>query len=95
MTTWDKVKHKEYDARRYALLREYIDNIKSASGCLVCGETTAVCLDFHHLDPSKKSFGLARVMRSKEKLVAEIEKCIVLCANCHRKLHNNLIILPV
>lgn len=93
MTTWTKEKHKEYDAARYARLRAYLDNVKTSQGCLVCGERVAVCLDFHHLDPSKKEFTLSKALRSNKKLADEIAKCVVLCANCHRKLHAGLISL--
>jgi hypothetical protein len=42
-------------------------------------------LQFHHLDPARKSFALSRngVTRSLAELRAEAAKCVVLCANCH------------
>jgi hypothetical protein len=59
-----------------------------------CGEDRFVCLDFHHLDPSLKCFSISQVMGKWattkihiEQFLAEVEKCIVLCANCHRVLH--------
>jgi hypothetical protein len=54
-----------------------------------CGESDPVCLDFHHRDPSIKSFEIARGVkcRSLEAVQAEIAKCDVVCANCHRKRH--------
>lgn len=56
-------------------------------GCLICGEKDVACLDFHHL--GNKEFTIANETRnkSKEELMREIDKCVVLCANCHRKLH--------
>lgn len=57
-----------------------------------CGEAHIAALDFHHLDPSQKEIRITdAAMRgwSIEKLKNEISKCIVLCANCHRKLHWN------
>jgi ribosomal protein L44E len=45
--------------------------------------------DFHHWDPREKQFGLATdgIARSWEKVLAELEKCVMLCANCHREVH--------
>jgi hypothetical protein len=58
-------------------------------GCIGCGETHIACLDFHHRDPVSKEANVARMPDtwSLEKAQAEIAKCDVLCANCHRKLH--------
>ena len=68
--------------------------------CSSCGYNKCnEALDFHHLDPTKKDFGLGNkidiMMRrnegSKEELwetiQAELDKCILLCSNCHRELH--------
>lgn len=59
-------------------------------GCQQCGEMDPACLDFHHLNPEEKSFnvgGLKGGLHNPEKVREEIAKCVVLCANCHRKLH--------
>lgn len=56
--------------------------------CVRCGEDHPACLDFHHIDPSKKVISIANAVRSswsKERLLTEIAKCEVLCSNCHRK----------
>lgn len=73
-------------------MRHTIQEIKRC-GCCICGETEPCCLDFHHL--RDKEFELAKAPDvSKERLYKELEKCIVLCANCHRKLHAGIISLP-
>lgn len=60
--------------------------------CIVCGESEPVCIDFHHIDPSTKDFTISKHTSSgKNKLLIEIQKCVCLCANCHRKLHYGLI----
>lgn len=60
--------------------------------CQICGYNRSVsALVFHHLDPSKKDFGLAGNTRSWESILAEIEKCVLLCANCHSEVHDGLI----
>lgn len=58
--------------------------------CLRCGENHPAVLDFHHRDPSKKSLGIAKMVclgYSVKRIKFEIEKCDVLCSNCHRKEH--------
>ena len=58
-------------------------------GCKKCGETRFYVLDFHHRDPSQKEYTINRMIKSAsfDKLLQEIEKCDVLCANCHREFH--------
>jgi formate-dependent nitrite reductase cytochrome c552 subunit len=45
--------------------------------------------EFHHWSAREKSFGIATkgIARSWEKIVAELDKCVMLCANCHREVH--------
>jgi transcription elongation factor Elf1 len=75
---------------RRRLTKQRIDDIKGRLECRVCGESDIVCLDFHHLDPAKKEFDIAMAMNDEwpwETVLAEIRKCVCLCANCHRKVH--------
>lgn len=69
--------------------------IKAYMKCQVCGEPEPIALDFHHMDPSTKSFFLSRIGRDKsvDTLISEIMKCCCLCANCHRKFHFGVITL--
>lgn len=67
--------------------------IKIKGGCCeLCGYTKNVAaLDFHHKDPSMKSFRLdIRHLsnRSMKDILEEASKCSLLCANCHREVHN-------
>lgn len=59
--------------------------VEAGGRCRLCGyERCAAALEFHHLDPSAKEFGLSqRGAHSIEKLRAEIRKCVLLCSNCH------------
>lgn len=55
-----------------------------------CGENHPACMDFHHRDPSTKTASVSNLVRcgsSKARIKAEIAKCDVMCANCHRKFH--------
>lgn len=58
--------------------------------CKDCGlvsEYPAV-YDFHHPDPNQKDFNIAKIITHKwEAVLAELMKCILLCANCHRIRH--------
>lgn len=71
----------------------WLRSFKETHGCEVCGETTPCCLDFHHLDPQEKERTISEFARvaTVEQLKQEIEKCVVLCSNCHRKVHAGLI----
>lgn len=65
---------------------------KTERGCLHCDETEGVCLDLHHPDPTEKEKNPSDLVGgSWKKLMEEAEKCIVVCSNCHRKLHAGLI----
>ncbi len=88
------IKNKDTLYKKYKDVRKetsrYIRNYKSERGCSVCGETHPACLQFHHLDPKEKESEISAAMFngwSIEKLLAEIKKCVILCANCHFKLH--------
>ena len=59
--------------------------------CAICGKQYPnYVYDFHHLDPSKKDFNLGNKTSTVkwETVKKEIDKCILVCANCHRILHN-------
>ncbi len=58
--------------------------------CKICGYQKNIgSLDFHHLDPSRKDFGIAN-KKSKLKIQQEIKKCILVCKNCHGEIHAGL-----
>lgn len=65
--------------------------------CAICGyKKSPRALTFHHLDPKEKDFGLSvkGLTRSWEKMRKEIDKCILLCANCHAEVHDGITQLP-
>ncbi|MFC7070128.1 homing endonuclease associated repeat-containing protein [Halobaculum lipolyticum] len=80
----------ERTLRRRARLRSWVNDQKAESGCARCGESDAACLDLHHTEPDEKDRSVTRMITDgygQERLEAELRKCIVLCANCHRKEH--------
>lgn len=76
---------------RRAELRAWAYEYKRTSGgCVRCTEADPACLDFHHVNADEKEMTVSSMISygySKERLLDEIEKCVVICANCHRKQH--------
>lgn len=74
------------------------DAIKYKGGkCQICGyDKCDGALEFHHIDPSKKDFGIAQngYTRAWSKIKEELDKCILVCANCHREIHSGIIEIP-
>lgn len=72
--------------------REFLKKYKEEHNCIVCGESEACCLDFHHIDPSTKKFNLSQYINENlhpyKVILEELNKTCLLCTNCHRKLHN-------
>lgn len=72
--------------------------VQEAGGkCVVCGYDRYVgALDFHHKDPTQKSFGLSErgLTRALETLRKEASKCVLLCATCHREVEAGITIVP-
>lgn len=70
--------------------QDFINSFK-ASGCSVCGYKKCLyALTFHHIDPASKIDTVANMAcnsSSFEKIKTEIDKCIVLCQNCHHEIH--------
>ena len=61
--------------------------------CVRCGfDRSSAALEFHHLDPRTKSFGLAQrgMTRSIEEVRREAGKCVLLCANCHAEIESGV-----
>ena len=65
--------------------------------CAICGYKRCVeAFDLHHLSQQRKDFGLGSdgLTRSWERTKREADKCILLCANCHREVHAGVVQLP-
>jgi hypothetical protein len=62
---------------------------EAGGACQICGYSRCLAaLEFHHLDPSAKSFSVAErgVTRSLETARREADKCLLVCSNCHAEL---------
>lgn len=72
--------------------RKKLKLIKYKGGkCQKCGyDKCEEALEFHHLDPTKKDFNVSKHSFSFETMKKEVDKCILVCANCHREIHYEL-----
>ena len=81
-------KQRQYDRAREKKVQAQLAKYKAEKGCIDCGEKDPVVLDFDHVR-GEKIFSMSRgaYKASQERIEAEMEKCDVRCANCHRKRH--------
>lgn len=69
---------------------QWFRNYKRTCSCYICGESRPACLTFHHRNPSEKIIEVSVLVtrhNKRERILAEIAKCDVMCANCHADLH--------
>ena len=80
-----KKQQERYEKNKLELVRYKGDK------CAICGYNKCIAaLDFHHLNPSNKNFNIGQNRgKSIEILKSEVDKCIMICANCHKELHYN------
>ncbi len=77
--------HKHH-VKRVVGNRQFLWDYLKSHPCVSCGESNPIVLEFNHVDPSTKIAEVSFfIKRTRTKLITEIEKCEVLCANCHRK----------
>lgn len=80
---------KQQSIRKYNLKKFCVDY--KGGQCCRCGyNQNLAALQFHHLDPTKKDFNFATYAKFKfnEEIKSELDKCILLCANCHHEEHH-------
>jgi 5-methylcytosine-specific restriction endonuclease McrA len=85
-TYWreDKIKWRN----RYKEERKILHDLKS-NGCAICGYSKCdAALDFHHVNSQDKKYQIQAVNVTKLDLAEELNKCILLCKNCHTEKHN-------
>ena len=86
----NKDKARKHRRKTEAKKNEWFRQFKATLCCVKCGFSHPGALDFHHREKDTKEFDLGIFNRkTKKQILAEIEKCDVLCANCHRILHFN------
>lgn len=75
--------------RSKAKRRRFVDAYKAEKGCVDCGEDDPRCLDLDHRPGTAKIMPVSVMVSTGQafpKVLAELEKCDVRCANCHRKI---------
>ena len=84
--------HSGYMKQNYQKNKDIVQEIKAKQGCAKCGDIRPYVLDFHHINPENKKERVAKLISThysttNKEIQEEIEKCVVLCANCHREWH--------
>ncbi len=83
-----------FNKKKYQQRKAEMNAIRQRDGCLFCGEKTLCVLDFHHIKGRSKHGGkvMARAANCSDKqFKKELKRCVVVCANCHRKVHAGLL----
>jgi hypothetical protein len=94
--SWHQRHREERLTKLYArkkAISEYLQEAKKQLCCADCGERHPAALQFHHVNAEDKMFNVGDAIRggrSLDTIKKEIEKCIVLCANCHLIRHYNM-----
>lgn len=81
-----RVKHRAQLQRRRERLAAWFRELKSTLSCTKCGESHPATLQFHHLNGKDKTMNVSYIVTGgwgKKRILEEIAKCKVLCANCH------------
>ena len=83
-----KSDYKERDKLYREQVKNFIRDVKASKSCVGCGISDIACLDFHHI--GDKTYEIADMVArgfSINSISKEMDKCVILCANCHRRLH--------
>lgn len=86
---WNKKNSKNLKERKYKIKKYLVDY--KGGGCMSCSYNKCLdALEFHHIDSKQKDFNVCSNLSTDiEKLKKEADKCLLLCANCHREIHHN------
>jgi hypothetical protein len=94
--SWHQRHREKRLARTYerkAAIHDYIQNMKNQLHCVDCSQRHPATLHFHHRNSEDKVFNISDAVYSGfslDRIKKEIQKCIVLCANCHAIRHYNM-----
>ena len=83
------IKKHHYQKLSFDKKREWVNSFKKE--CVICGENEPISLSFHHTEPKDKSFTISTARArnlSYDIILKEINKCVVLCHNCHAKVEH-------
>ena len=90
-TKFEKKKSRKERLHYKKWLKQKIDAFKLKYGCGYCGyKRFAQVLEFHHIEPNEKKYSIGTMLFrgfSWEAILEEIDKCLILCKNCHTEKH--------
>ncbi len=97
-----KTKYKELNKNpttsKYANVKDYRKRIKLKAvdylggKCILCNYKKSIrALSFHHINPSEKEFSISSSHVKWATLKSELDKCILVCSNCHSEIHEGLV----
>ena len=69
--------------------KEYVKKYKTK--CCVCGEDNYCCLELHHVKQKEYNISQAVHTLPTDLFLKELSKTVVVCSNCHKKIHNKII----
>jgi len=66
-------------------------SFKATLACIKCGQNHPATFDFHHTDSNTKEASVNKLVKNRafKRAMEEVQKCVVLCANCHRIHHHD------
>lgn len=89
--TWCKMCSKDRVTKARARAKLSFLEYKGGARCIKCGYDKYIgALDFHHVDPASKEIRIPDVTVLDDRMKAELDKCVVLCANCHREVEGRM-----
>lgn len=80
---------------RQRIKAEFVNSF--GNKCCVCKKTFPMGVyDFHHMEPSNKKYAISQLYKwgARKILLEEIQKCVMVCSNCHRLVHLNIMNIP-
>lgn len=87
--SWCKDCHRKNTKEKYLISRDFVNRFKDK--CSICGyDRNKAALEWHHPDDNKEfnvNSMARRAIANKKRILEEIEKCVLVCANCHREIH--------
>ena len=63
---------------------------KYKTKCCICGETEYCCLELHHIKNKEYNISQAVKYLKTDLFIKELDKCVCICSNCHKKLHSQI-----
>ena len=90
-TSYANQEKSRINGKKHLKKRRKIMNHLKENGCAICGYNDCVdALDFHHTNPKDREFNVkvGSLNKNEELIVNELNKCILLCSNCHREIHS-------